>query len=210
VTQCGRPTKKGTTCTIARMAAWEWVADRRYEALACHVHATPRERAEFAAIAAEFATSVDRHIAAVHQSMPVDCWSWPVSGDDRRRAAEAQACEDPRVARDLAWGLLADWQGGRCAICSRRSEFLDHSHKTGLVRGWLCRSCNIGEGFTDIPGGHFERYRMKNPASILGIEIRYYSPFTGWAEPESGERTDLDRSPGYKLAEYLADGQDEG
>jgi hypothetical protein len=35
-----------------------------------------------------------------------------------------------------------------------------------------------------MPGGRFERYRERNPASILGVEIRYYSPFTGWAEPD--------------------------
>lgn len=40
-------------------------------------------------------------------------------------------------------------QGGRCAICGRhqseikRSLFIDHCHKTGLVRGLLCHKCNL-------------------------------------------------------------------
>lgn len=53
-----------------------------------------------------------------------------------------------------------------------------------------------------IPGDWFERYREKNPATILGIEIRYFSPFTGWAEPDPGPGS-LDQHPAYVLAEYL-------
>lgn len=52
------------------------------------------------------------------------------------------------------------------------------------MRGLLCQSCNTLEGFASVPGGRFDRYRERNPASILGVKIRYYSPFTGWAEPE--------------------------
>ena len=41
-------------------------------------------------------------------------------------------------------------QENRCAICSStftEMPFIDHDHKTGLVRGLLCRSCNCGLGF---------------------------------------------------------------
>ena len=46
-------------------------------------------------------------------------------------------------------------QEGVCAICNKPSKgslVIDHSHKTGTVRGLLCGPCNIGLGmFQDSP-----------------------------------------------------------
>lgn len=168
--------------------------------LAMQAATDPRERARLG-------RELDRLANEYHQCAPVACWSWPVTTEHQQRAGEARACPDPAQAYQLAWTLLTDWQAGRCGICGGNSDrFLDHSHKTGLVRGWLCQSCNLSEGFDGSPDGRAARYRTKNPASILGIEMRYYSPFTGWAEPEPEREAEHDRSPGYLLATYLADG----
>ena len=46
-------------------------------------------------------------------------------------------------------------QDGRCAICAAEPEEglnIDHDHSNGLVRGLLCRGCNVGLGhFKDNP-----------------------------------------------------------
>ena len=88
---------------------------------------------------------------------------------------------------------LTKWQAGRCAWCGVTGRPLveDHCHRTGLVRGLLCRSCNTAEGQSTTPAwrewrsgdcpartiGHFEVY-----VSIFGqtrlhpsAALSYYS-----------------------------------
>lgn len=49
--------------------------------------------------------------------------------------------------RDEAIETLMREQGGQCAAChSKAAKHLDHDHGTGLVRGMLCRACNLLEG----------------------------------------------------------------
>ena len=62
---------------------------------------------------------------------------------------------DERLA-EKEYETLLKAQNGRCAICGTRlpkgSLVIDHSHKTGDVRGLLCISCNTGLGmFKDDP-----------------------------------------------------------
>lgn len=58
---------------------------------------------------------------------------------------------------DLSWYKKQfDTQGGKCAICDRQISYrginthVDHNHKTKVLRGLLCRGCNINKvGFIE-------------------------------------------------------------
>lgn len=53
------------------------------------------------------------------------------------------------------FNVLLSGQNGACAICGEIPEgrlYVDHSHKTGRIRGLLCRNCNLAIGhFKDNP-----------------------------------------------------------
>jgi hypothetical protein len=51
-----------------------------------------------------------------------------------------------------------------------------------LLRGQLCRRCNTREGREEGP--LWDSYRARPPAVILGVKEVYWSPITGYAEPE--------------------------
>lgn len=142
---------------------------------------------------------------------PPVCWGWPTdlptgAGVQRRfiEEAERRGCtpEQAAVLWDLECaadalvgdddGTLARWQDGRCAICGQARDLVcDHDHSTGLVRGWLCHSCNTREGTNQEPDTIFARYRERPPAVILGLTIRYLNPVTGeHAAPQQPKATD--------------------
>lgn len=120
------------------------------------------------------------------------CWSWEIpplrSLEDEielRLAAEADkppgeqfgrfglelmlGCDDGRGMR------FGEFHAGRCAICGAdgRHLVLDHCHRTGQVRGQLCRGCNTREGKSAEL--LLVNYRRRHPAAILG----HYEPYTG-------------------------------
>lgn len=70
------------------------------------------------------------------------CWSWPATTD--------LGADCPEY---LAHVLLWNWQRGRCANCGvdagPRVRFVrDHDHNSGLLRGLLCQSCNVVQGWS--------------------------------------------------------------
>lgn len=53
-----------------------------------------------------------------------------------------------------AWDAMFAGQGFACAVCGTeehggRNWATDHDHKTGKVRGILCRACNLALGMAD-------------------------------------------------------------
>lgn len=67
----------------------------------------------------------------------------------QRNPLQVRAC---RLKREF--GVDLDWydatvvlQGGVCAICRRKDEArslsVDHCHSSGVLRGLLCRTCNL-------------------------------------------------------------------
>jgi hypothetical protein len=79
-----------------------------------------------------------------------------------KRVIELNKIEFERVCNDKTgltkygmtraeWKALVSEQDGCCAICGLRAEYVpslavDHCHKTGKVRGLLCRKCNTALG----------------------------------------------------------------
>lgn len=48
---------------------------------------------------------------------------------------------------ELLYGEKIKEKSLRCVVCGSRSRIVyDHSHATGLFRGWLCNACNVALG----------------------------------------------------------------
>lgn len=59
--------------------------------------------------------------------------------------------ERHRAIRRRAWGIkdaTGERKVGPCQVCGQHTDplHLDHDHKTGLARGWLCTCCNTAIG----------------------------------------------------------------
>lgn len=64
--------------------------------------------------------------------------------------------------------LLLRRQNGVCAICGDEGTLcIDHDHKTGKVRGLLCRRCNIGLG-------HFRDDTVALTNAVAYLELRKF------------------------------------
>lgn len=56
------------------------------------------------------------------------------------------------------YAALMEAQGGTCVTCPATGVLdIDHDHETGLVRGLLCRRCNVTLGLTDEDPERLER-----------------------------------------------------
>jgi hypothetical protein len=126
------------------------------------------------------------------------CWGWPALADsgsltspqggditgDLSATTLNWVMDDPEF---WAGRVLRRWQDGRCAICGHRRKLVeDHDHATGMVRGYLCNSCNIQEGVYREQGTLFGKYRERHPTKMLGLTIRYWDLIAkDFAQPAS-------------------------
>jgi hypothetical protein len=116
------------------------------------------------------------------------CWSWRIT-DEARELVRLATLTPHHVVQARLWGLaLQGFTQGRCGLCGHvpLHMVLDHDHRTGLVRGGLCRGCNTSEGMNRDPSSVFAKYRTRYPYLILGIEEPYDG--YGWemGEPVGG------------------------
>lgn len=147
---CGRPTRKKTPCT-SNVSRVPRLHGDDIVAPACGWHLTADERAAFEA--AQQQGEADR------RTVPA-CHEWPA----------------PKPGQ-----TLLDWFPDLCAICGDRDgSVIDHCHRSGLVRGHLCPSCNWREGRSQLP--EFITYRRRPPAVILGWTYRYNA--SNWTDGE--------------------------
>lgn len=124
------------------------------------------------------------------------CWDWDANEravasiradviQDRAHRAPA-GTSAAELARDLDWEVFILWHQHRCAFCGTVGELeVDHDHRTKLIRGLLCGACNQHEGIDhrnrsrkrvyhfNPPSYAAERYRTRNPATMLRLERNY-------------------------------------
>lgn len=96
---------------------------------------------------------------------------------------------------DDQWNLFVDTHEGRCGACRRGPDkVLDHDHRTGLVRGLLCKRCNSMPVSSIVHKNHWRvrglvpviaLYCQYPPAAVMGVCIDYAHPlgFSSISEP---------------------------
>lgn len=131
------------------------------------------------------------------------CWSWPIASKPHipfRRPDD--------IAR-FVFDWLEEWQGDACAICGRSggATVTDHCHLTGIVRGFLCTSCNLREGHAGTESWAVG-YRRIPPTVILRLATKYggwgESYCEPWVEVALGRHRPGNEQP-TALATFLAD-----
>jgi hypothetical protein len=93
----------------------------------------------------------------------------------RSKSTHARRVEDTYGLSSEDYDRLLEYQGGGCAICGGKRKYrlnVDHCHKSGLVRGLLCRRCNkllrdVRDNCQTLAGAI--AYLTKTPAAELGI-----------------------------------------
>lgn len=178
VTTCERPKKKGK-----HFCEWHWLA---------------RQSSDVQALAAKERLNLPMRPSSTHRArVPksecpegerwcAGCQSFvPLfyCSGSRCKACMSMAAHERRL--EATYGIPAEEynrileaQGGRCGICRNVPRTIrlavDHDHKTGAVRGLLCKRCNH-----DLLGGSHDsinllwtaiKYLLNPPASPTDVE----------------------------------------
>ncbi|MBI1975144.1 MAG: Hpy99I family type II restriction endonuclease [Parcubacteria group bacterium] len=97
-----------------------------------------------------------------HKLLPTEIFAKNQNAKNNRtvRRPTCQTCRKQLEGINVAPKMRKEWFAKRpnrvpfdCPICAKRTIagvtcdiVLDHNHKTGEVRGWICDSCNTGIG----------------------------------------------------------------
>lgn len=125
----------------------------------------------------------------VDQTIPA-CYQWPLplippipDGTPKRR-------------RLFAVEVLRVWQDGRCALCGGRNDGFvqDHCHNTGLTRGFLCHTCNLG--MDKGSGDPADRaYELRPATVVIGMAPQYRAKSNRWDRPQAWIERELGPCP---------------
>lgn len=187
-TQCTRNRKKdGQRCRLPR-TCWSSKYTDMPDPKSCAGHLNPEEGREYRRMKELYSAEFDRWFLPAYSLPHVPaCHGWPEPEEVAEPAVDNDWIRShPSIREGLRLlNKMRKWQAERCAICGHRGAAVeDHCHRTGLFRGFLCRSCNTREGLS--PATVFEAYRRRPPAVIVGYTYQYVgfgTPDTG-AEPE--------------------------
>lgn len=101
----------------------------------------------------------------------------------RSAASHGARVQDTYGLLEGEYEALFEAQGGVCAICGQPRKYrlnVDHCHKTGAVRGLLCRLCN-GRLLTAARDNPATLRRgaayLENPPAIQHLGIRLHKTF---------------------------------
>lgn len=97
---------------------------------------------------------------------------WRKRNPDKVKAANAKGRLRRYGMEKTQYAALLSRQDGLCAICAEildngKDTHIDHCHRTGAIRGILCRHCNLGLG------------HLKDSLEILDAMGRYLRRHTG-------------------------------